>query len=123
MQSIHDTFKGMTVQTDATATQTRVHPVVRVHGETEQPALFVNAQYTIGLHGFAPPEAKPLLDFLFAPSTRTDYTCRWQWRVGDVAMWDNLAVQHMAMADFTGHRRAMYRTTVAGEEPRGRSSA
>ena len=122
MQSVHDTFKGMTVKTDESATQTRVHPVVRVHGETDVPALFVNAQYTVGLHGFAPHEAKPLLDFLFAHSTRTDYTCRWQWRVGDVAMWDNRAVQHMAMADFTGHRRAMHRTTVAGEEPRARAS-
>ena len=119
MQSVHDSFKGMTVQTDESATQTRVHPVVRTHGETGEPALFVNAQYTIGLHGFAPHEAKPLLDFLFAHGTRTDYTCRWQWRVGDVAMWDNRAVQHMAMADFTGHRRSMHRTTVAGEEPLG----
>jgi len=119
MQAVHDTFQGMTVQTDDSATQTRRHPVVRVHGETGEPALFVNAQYTIGLHGFAPHEAKPLLDFLFAHGTRTDYTCRWQWRVGDIAMWDNRAVQHMAMADFTGHRRAMHRTTVAGEEPRG----
>jgi taurine dioxygenase len=119
MQAVHDSFQGMTVQTDESATRTQLHPVVRVHGETEQPALFVNAQYTTGLHGFAPHEAKPLLDFLFAHGTRTEYTCRWQWRVGDVAMWDNRAVQHMAMADFTGHRRAMHRTTVAGEEPRG----
>jgi len=123
MQSVHDSFRGMSVQTDDSATQTQRHPVVRVHGETDQPALFVNAQYTIGLHGFASHEAKPLLDLLFAHSTRTEYTCRWQWRVGDVAMWDNRAVQHMAMADFTGHRRAMHRTTVAGEEPRGRSTS
>jgi taurine dioxygenase len=122
MQAVHDSFKGMTVQTDDSATRTQLHPVVRIHGETEQPALFANAQYTTGLHGFAPHEAKPLLDFLFAHSTRTEFTCRWQWRVGDVAMWDNRAVQHMAMADFTGHRRAMHRTTVAGEEPRGRAT-
>ena len=67
--------------------------------------------------GFMPHEARPLLDHLFAHSTRTDLTCRWQWRVGDVAIWDNRSVQHMAMADFTGHRRAMHRTTVAGEAP------
>lgn len=117
MQAVHDTFAGMAVRTDDSANETRVHPVVRAHGETGAPALFVNAQYTIGLHGFAPHEAKPLLDFLFAHSTRTDFTCRWQWRVGDLAIWDNRAVQHMAMADFTGHRRAMHRTTVAGEAP------
>lgn len=122
MQAVHDTFAGMSVQTDESATQTRVHPVVREHGETGAPALFVNAQYTVGLHGFMPNEAKPLLDLLFAHSTRTEFTCRWQWRVGDVAMWDNRAVQHMAMADFTGHRRAMHRTTVAGEAPRRRAA-
>jgi taurine dioxygenase len=120
MQAVHDTFRGMSVQTNESATRVQLHPVVRIHGETEQPALFANAQYTVGLQGFAHHEAKPLLDFLFAHSTRTELTCRWQWRVGDLAMWDNRAVQHMAMADFTGHRRAMHRTTVAGEAPRGR---
>lgn len=117
MQAVHDTFQGMTVRTDERANQTQVHPVVRIHGDTGVPALFVNAQYTIGLAGFAPHEAKPILDFLFAHCTRPELTCRWQWRVGDVAIWDNRAVQHMAMADFTGHRRAMHRTTVAGEAP------
>jgi taurine dioxygenase len=117
MQAVHDTFRGMTVQTDDTANRTQVHPVVRRHGETGEPALYVNPQYTIGLRGFAPHEAKPILDFLFAHSTRPEFTCRWQWEVGDVAIWDNRAVQHMAMADFTGHRRAMHRTTVAGEAP------
>ena len=117
MQAVHDTFAGMAVQTDDTANRTQVHPVVRIHGETGLPALFVNAQYTIGLRGFAPHEAEPLLDFLFAHATRTDFTCRWQWQAGDVAIWDNRSVQHMAMADFTGHRRAMHRTTVAGEAP------
>src|SRR6476619_754884 len=108
MQAVHDTFRGMSVQTDESATRTQLHPVVRIHGETALPALFANAQYTIGLHGFAPHEAKPLLDFLFTHATRPEFTCRWQWRVGDLAMWDNRAVQHMAMADFTGHRRAMH---------------
>ena len=35
MQAVHDTFAGMTVQTDDDRrTRTQVHPVVRVHGET-----------------------------------------------------------------------------------------
>jgi len=117
MQAVHDTFVGMSVQTDESALHTQVHPVVRVHGETGRRALYVNAQYTVGLDGFTTDEAKPLLAFLFEHATAADLTCRWSWRVGDVAIWDNRSVQHMATADFTGHRRAMHRTTVAGEAP------
>jgi taurine dioxygenase len=117
MQALHDTFAGMTVHTSDDAERVEHHPVVRVHPETERPALFANAQYTIGLVGFAPSESKPLLDFLFEHSVQPAFTCRWRWEVGDVAMWDNRSVQHMAMADFTGHRRFMHRTTVAGDRP------
>jgi taurine dioxygenase len=119
MQGVHDTFAGMTVHTSDDAERAHHHPVVRVHPETGRKALFVNAQYTIGLEGFAPQEAKLLLDYLFERSTRTELTCRWRWQVGDVAFWDNRCVQHMVLADSTGHRRAMHRTTVAGDAPIG----
>ena len=119
MQAIHDSFSGMTVRTDDAANAVQQHPVVRVHGETGRKALFVSAQYTIGLDGFAPHEAKPILDFLFAHAVRPEFSCRWRWERGDVAFWDNRCLQHMAMADFTGHRRALHRTTVAGEAPAG----
>ena len=119
MQAIHDTFVGMTVHTNEDANRTELHPVVRVHGETGRKVLYANAQYTTGLDGFSPFEAKPILDFLFSWTTRTELQCRWRWEVGDLAMWDNRAVQHLALADFTGHRRHMHRTTVAGERPQG----
>jgi taurine dioxygenase len=117
MQRVHDTFTGMTVHTSDDAEGFQHHPVIRRHPETGRPVLFVNAQYTVGLAGFAPGEAKPILDFLFQHSVQPAFTCRWRWEVGDLAMWDNRAVQHMAMADFTGHRRFMHRTTVAGDRP------
>jgi taurine dioxygenase len=117
MQRLHDTMVGMDVQTSDDALREELHPVVRVHGETGRPALFVNPQYTVGLDGFASHEAKPLLDFLFRHSVQPEFTCRWRWEVGDVAMWDNRSLQHMAMADFTGYRRFLHRTTVAGERP------
>jgi len=119
MQPIHDSFAGMVVHTSDAANRVQRHPVVRRHPETGRPALFANAQYTVGLDGFAPNEAKPILDFVFQHAVRPEFTCRWRWSVGDVAFWDNRAVQHMAMADFTGHRRAMHRSTVAGDRPVG----
>ncbi|HEX5095834.1 MAG TPA: TauD/TfdA family dioxygenase [Acidimicrobiia bacterium] len=117
MQVIHDSFRGMSVQTSDDANRIQEHPVVRVHAETHKRALFVNAQYTVGLAGFHPHESKPLLDQLFAHSTQDSFTCRWKWAAGDVAFWDNRCVQHMVMADVAGHRRYMHRTTVAGEAP------
>ncbi len=117
MQAIHDIFKGMRVQTSEDALREQLHPVVRMHAETGREALFVNQQYTIGLAGFHPHEQKPLLDFLYAHATQDALTIRWKWQVGDLAFWDNRCLQHMAMADFTGHRRALTRTTVAGETP------
>ena len=117
MQAVHDTFTGMTVHTSDEAERSQRHPVVRAHPETGRPSLFVNAQYTVGLTGFARPESKPILDFLFEHSVQPEFTCRWRWEVGDLAMWDNRCLQHMAMADFTGHRRFMHRTTVAGDRP------
>ena len=117
MQAVHDIFKGMRVQTSDDALREQPHPVVRVHAESRREALFVNQQYTIGLAGFHPQEQRPLLDYLFAHSTQDAFTIRWRWQVGDLAFWDNRCLQHMAMADFTGHRRSLTRTTVAGEAP------
>jgi len=117
MQQLHDTFTGMTVHTSDDANRTQLHPVVRVHPETGRPALFVNSQYTVGLDGFLPNESRTLLGMLFAHATDPQFTCRWRWEVGDVAMWDNRCVQHMVMADFSGQRRYMRRTTVAGDRP------
>jgi taurine dioxygenase len=119
MQPIHDSFTGMTVHTSDEANRVERHPVVRRHPETGRLALFVNAQYTIGLDGFVPHEATPILDVAFQHAVRPEFTCRWRWSAGDVAFWDNRCLQHLALADWTGHRRSMHRTTVAGGRPVG----
>ncbi|MEP6624618.1 MAG: TauD/TfdA family dioxygenase [Acidimicrobiia bacterium] len=117
MQAVHDLFAGMTVHTSEDANRSQRHPVVRRHPETGREALYVNAQYTVGLADWWPAEQQPLLDFLFAHATQDSFTCRWRWAVGDVAFWDNRGAQHMVMGDVRGARRAMHRTTVAGDAP------
>ena len=94
------------------------HPVVRTHPETGRKALYVNVGHTARFRGMSEQESAPLLEFLFRHQVRLEFTCRWQWKVGDLAWWDNRCTQHNPINDYHGHRRVMHRITLAGERPR-----
>jgi alpha-ketoglutarate-dependent taurine dioxygenase len=97
------------------------HPIVRVHPETGETALFINPASTDRIVGLTPTESRALLDLLFAQITRSEYTVRWRWRPDDVAIWDNRATAHLAATDLAsaGEPRTMYRVTVMGDRPVG----
>ena len=96
---------------------TSLHPVVRTHPETGRRMLFVNHSYTIGLEGMTEAESRPLLGFLLEHGHRPEFTCRFRWRPGSVAFWDNRAVKHLALHDAGPYRRVMRRVQIAGEAP------
>ena len=60
---------------------------------------------------------RALFNLLQARVTKLENTIRWTWEQGDVAMWDNRATQHYAVADFDEQRREVRRITVAGDVP------
>jgi len=94
------------------------HPAVRTHPETGRKALFVNTAHTVQFDGWTIEESAPLLEYLFAHQTRPEFTCRFQWRPGSVAFWDNRCAQHNPINDYHGYRRVMHRITLAGDTPR-----
>jgi|SRR5690625_1293934 len=100
-----------------------LHPLVRLHPETGQAALFVNPIYTRGIEGLPEAEAHELLRELFHHATRPEFTCRHRWRAGDLVVWDNRMTLHYAINDYDGHRRLLYRTSFAGEVPRPPAAA
>ena len=83
--------------------------------------------YVHGIEGF--PE---VIEIVKEPSEirnwggdwHADLTCRFQWRPGSMAIWDNRAVLHNALSDDfgargdrNGFRRVLHRATLAGDRP------
>lgn len=98
--------------------QGATHPLVRTHPVSGERSLYCDGAYAIGIEGLTEPEAEALLEFLVAHMTQPAFTCRLRWAPGTFALWDNRICVHQAFNDYDGHRRELYRTTVAGEVPR-----
>ena len=94
------------------------HPVVRTHPETGRKALYVNVGHTLRFKDMSEEESAPILAYLFQHQIRPEFTCRFTWRVGSLAFWDNRCALHNPVNDYHGYRRVMHRITLAGDRPR-----
>ena len=96
------------------ATQDAVHPVVIHHPETGRKALYVNPGFTLRFEGWTAEESRPLLEYLYHHAQRPEFTCRFHWRAGSLALWDNRSTWHFAVNDYHGERRLLHRITIEG---------
>jgi len=93
------------------------HPVVRTHPETGRQALYVNPGHTTRFVGWTEEESAPLLNYLFEQQVKPEYTCRFVWRPGSIAFWDNRCALHNPINDYHGHKRLLHRITLKGDKP------
>lgn len=112
-----DASRSMRIIVSADAERSEAHPIVRRHPGSGRPTLYVNHVYTVGIDGMRVDESRALLEYLFAHMTREEFVYRHRWEPGSLLMWDNRCVVHYADGGYEGHRRVMYRSTLAGERP------
>jgi taurine dioxygenase len=103
------------------------HPVVRIHPETGEQILFVNAFAThitnyhtperVRFGQDASPGASELLNYLIRQAQIPEFQVRWRWRPDSVAIWDNRSTQHYAVMDYPPCHRKMERAGIVGDVP------
>lgn len=91
-------------------------PLVRRHGETGEPALFLGREGDGYIVGLPVAESTALLAEIWSYIQKPEFRWEHEWRKGDVLVWDNRCTVHSRGKVVAGRRR-MHRTTVAGEWP------
>ena len=117
LQAVHSGLSSMNIVCDDSANDVSLHPLITTHPETGKKILFFNRAYVRDLVGIDDAEKKQLLDWLHLHTTDAKFSVRHKWSVGDLAIWDNRSTQHYALNDYSGFRRELHRTTVAGSRP------
>lgn len=112
-----DETRSMKIVVSEDAERSCLHPIVRTHPGSGKKTLYINHVYTVGIDGFKEAESSSLLGFLFRHMSQHSFTYRHRWQDDTLLMWDNRCVIHCADGGYQGHRRVLYRTTLAGERP------
>lgn len=72
------------------------HPLVCMHPVTRRRGLYAHEAYTTRIREVTPKQGTTLLCMLQQYLALPEHSVRWQWKAGDMALWDNRCVSHLA---------------------------
>jgi taurine dioxygenase len=118
---VRNALRGRTITHEVTGVQldegdehAADHPVFAPHPITGRTALYMSTpSRCTAISGMGDTQAKEMIAFLFAHSTREDNLYRHSWSSGDVVIWDNRCVLHRADHARVDGDRVMHRGMVA----------
>ena len=93
------------------------HPLIRTHPETGRRAILWGGGFMRGIAGMSPEESDPILDFLRRHIDNPRFHCRWNWTLGDLAIWDERSTVHQVVNDHFPQRRTVHRCVIDGDRP------
>ena len=108
--------KGYQPVTDVRETVGAHHPLIRTESKSGRKALFLGRRPNAYVLGLELAESEALLDALWRHATQPRFAMCHRWRLGDVLMWNNLAVLHRRDPFDPTTRRVMHRSQIRGNE-------
>ena len=110
--SVGDLRRGFDPIEDPRDAPGAVHPIIRVHDETQDKMLYLGRRELAYVVGLALGESEQLLDEIWRYATLSANVWTQQWEIGDVIIWDNRRVLHRRDGFDQSQRRLMKRCQV-----------
>ena len=85
------------------------HPIVKtVNGKK---TLYVSPGHLMTIKNVSKKEVDYLKDYLIKHVNKQEFIFSYEWSKGDICLWDNLSILHMA-SEIKNCRRVMHRITI-----------
>jgi taurine dioxygenase len=89
-----------------------IHGIVKKNERNGKKSLYLSPGHVIKICDVEDSESKKLLEFLFHHQTKDEFVYGFEWEPNCLALWNNHAVLHNPVNDFTGAHRVMHRITI-----------
>lgn len=93
------------------------HPLIRTHPETGRRAILYGGHFMRHVVDMEPLESRAILDFLAQHIDQPRFHCRWKWKLGDLAVWDERSTVHRGRGDHYPQVREVRRCVIDGDRP------